>query len=185
LNLFFEVLTIGLILSIDSFSAAIAMGLKPFTKKDAIKFAISSGGAEALSTLFGAFAGTYIVQHFSSIDHWVAFFLLGGIALHMAYEGIQTFRNPPPPDATLTFHSFAKVLVVSFATSLDAFGVGVSLGISSKPIIGFIISIGLWAFISTLVGLYFSKKLSTKFGPIMHFVGAAVLAIMAVKMLDI
>lgn len=183
--MFFEILTVGLILSIDSFSAALAMGLKPFTRKDAFKFALSSGGAEALVTLFGALAGSYIVQHFSAIDHWVAFFLLGGISLHMAYEGVQSFRSPHLPDETLAFHSFAKILAVSLATSLDAFGVGISLGISGKPIIGFVISIGLWAFVTTLIGLYFSKKLSAKFGPIMHFLGAAVLAVMAVKMLEI
>ena len=58
MHLSFEVLIVGLILSADSFSAAVAMGLRPFSKKDAIKFAASSGIAEALFALIGAMAGS-------------------------------------------------------------------------------------------------------------------------------
>ena len=39
----FEILIIGLILSADSFSAAVAMGLRHFSEKDAFKFAAASG----------------------------------------------------------------------------------------------------------------------------------------------
>ncbi len=184
MNLFLETITIGLVLSADSFSAAIAMGLRPYTRQDALKFAFSSGGAEALVALIGVLSGTYIISRFSAIDHWIAFTLLGIIALHMFYEGIQHLRHPPESE-TLEFHSFTKILIVSLATSLDAFGVGISLGIAHKPIIPFIASIGIWAFVSTLAGLYLARKLSSKFGPIMNFIGASVLALMAFQMLSI
>ena len=182
-----EILTIGLILSADSFSAAVAMGLRPFTRKDALKFAFSSGGAEAGVALIGALAGTYVISRFSAIDHWIAFILLGAVALHMAYEGIiHLFGKEEENKVEKTeFHSFGKILLVSLATSLDAFGVGIGLGIANKPIAPFITSIGLWAFISTLAGLYLARKLSAKFGPIMNLVGAVVLGIMAFQMLSI
>lgn len=185
LNYMLEVLVVGLILSADSFSAAVAMGHRPFSEKDAFKFALSSGSAEALVTLIGALAGSQIISRFKAIDHWIAFGLLAAVAAHMAYEGVVDLLNKEAKEEKLDFHSFTKVLIVSFATSLDAFGVGIGLGISNKPLTPFIISIGLWAFATTLIGLHLAKRLSSKFGPIMNLVGACVLAIMAFQMLKI
>lgn len=83
-----EALLVGLVLSIDSFSAALAMGHRPFTSKDAIKFALSSGIAEGLVALFGALAGAHIIAKFAAVDHWIAFGLLMAVALHMGYESV-------------------------------------------------------------------------------------------------
>lgn len=185
--MFIEVLIMGLILCADSFSAAIAMGSRPFTRKDAIKFGLSSGGAEAIATFVGYWAGANVISLIASIDHWVAFGLLAAVAIHMAIEGIQELRGHGDGEAETKeeFHSFAKVLLVSFATSLDAFGVGVSLGIAHKPITPFVISIGIWAFAATIVGLYLSRKLSDKFGPIFTLIAAGVLGYMSIQMLSI
>lgn len=185
MNYLFEITIIGLILSADSFSAAVAMGLRPFSKKDAIKFALSSGGAEALVTLAGAMAGLHLISKIKSFDHWIAFGLLMAVAIHMAYEGLQDFFSKEEKIEKLDFHSFTKVLVVSFATSLDAFGVGIGLGITKKPILPFVLSIGIWAFLSTIVGLYLAKKLSHKFGPAISLIGAIILGILAFQMLKI
>jgi putative Mn2+ efflux pump MntP len=180
-----EVLLIGIILSADSFSIALAMGHRPFTQKDAFRFAFASGSAEALVTVVGALAGSQIISRFEAIDHWVAFGLLMAVALHMAYEGIEQLRNKEDTSAHLEFHSFLKIIVVSFATSLDALGFGIGLGISGKPLLSFVVAIGLCAFIATLLGLHLAKKLSAKFGPIMNLVGALVLGVMAFQMLGI
>jgi putative Mn2+ efflux pump MntP len=185
MHLSFEVLIVGLILSADSFSAAVAMGLRPFSKKDAIKFAASSGIAEALFALIGAMAGAHLISKLKSVDHWIAFALLAGVALHMAYEGVSDLLSKETKIEKLDFHSFTKVLIVSFATSLDAFGVGIGLGVAEKPILSYIISIGFWAFISTIAGLYLARKLSKKSGPIATLLGSIVLGIMAFQMLKI
>lgn len=181
----FEIFIVGLILSADSFSAAVAMGLRPFSQKDALKFAISSALAEAVFALIGALAGSHIINKFAAIDHWIAFILLGAIAIHMAYEGVTVFFSENVKEESLNFHSFTKVLIVSFATSLDAFGVGIGLGIAEKPIFPFIVSIGIWAFVSTIVGLHLARTLSKKFGPIINLLGAVVLGAMAFQMLKI
>lgn len=182
---FFEVLILGLVLSADSFSAAVAMGGRPFTKKEAVKFALCSGGAEVFATLVGFWAGANVISLISSFDHWIAFALLGAVAIHMAFEGITALRSKAAVEEDLDFHSFTKILIVSFATSLDAFGVGVSLGLAQVNIAPYLVSIGFWAFSTTLLGLYIARKLSSKFGPIFTLVAAVVLAFMAVQMLKI
>lgn len=181
----FEVMILGLILAADSFTAAVAMGSRPFTLKDALKFAFSSGGAEALATLAGALAGAQIIKRFEAYDHWIAFILLMGVALHMAWEGISEMRHKGEKPEKVDFHSFVKVLIVSFATSLDALGVGIGLGVAHRPITPFIISIGLWAFAATIAGLYLSRRLSKKVGPIMTLVCSLVLGLLAFQMLKI
>ncbi|EQC47444.1 manganese efflux pump [Bacteriovorax sp. Seq25_V] len=179
---------IGLILSADSFSAALAMGFRPFTFKDALRFACASGGAEALSSLVGAMAGAKVVARFADVDHWIAFVLLLAVALHMLYEGIVEFRakgDSHEGEEKKEFHSFLKILVVSFATSLDALGVGVGLGVMQDSITPYIVSIGAWAFISTLLGLYLAKKVSTKYASIASITGAIILIGISIKMLEI
>ncbi|NBW42076.1 hypothetical protein EBR25_13965 [bacterium] len=76
-----------------------------------------------------------------------------------------------------------KILVVSFATSLDAFAVGVGLGISNRSLAPYIISIGLCAFVTTLMGMAIGKRASNKLGPIFSLVGAVILATLATKFL--
>lgn len=185
MTLFVEVLFLGLVLAADSFSAALAMGARPFTSKDAIRFALSSGGAEVIATLVGFWAGANIIAMISSVDHWIAFGLLAAVALHMLKEGIDGLRNPQAHEENVDFHSFWKVILVSFATSLDAFGVGLSLGIAGKPITPFAFSIGIWAFVATIIGLYMARQLSKKFGPIFTLIAAAVLGTMSIQMLSI
>ncbi len=176
---------VGFILSVDSFSAAMAMGYKPFKRKDALTFALISGGSEALVAMIGALAGSQIVSYFSSIDHWIAFSLLSLVALHMAYEGIKELLFPSKKEEEFKFHSLIKILLVSLATSLDAFGIGIGLGLSGKTLWPYIISIGFWAFFATIIGLYLARRLSRHFGPIMNLFGSVILIIMAFQMLSI
>lgn len=180
-----EILSLGLILSADSFSAAVAMGSRKFTRSDLLRFAFASAGAEALSTLVGFFAGSKVMAMISDYDHWIAFGLLLAVALHMVYEGIEGLRGNMEEEESESFHSFTKILIVSFATSMDAFGVGIGLGIAHKPIWAFVGSIGFWAFAATVIGLYLGHTFSKKLGPIFTLIAAAVLGYLAVQMLKI
>jgi len=185
MSLEYEVLIIGLVLSADSFSAAVAMGTRKFSEKDAFKFAFTSGFSEGLVALFGSLAGGYLVKKFSAIDHWIAFGLLMAVAINMAYEGIADLMSKNQKEEKIDFHSFFKILIVSLATSLDAFGVGIGLGVAEKPIVPYIISIAVWAFFATIAGLYLARKLSDKFGSIITLFGAFILAFIAFQMLKI
>lgn len=183
--LFLEVILLGIILSADSFSAAVAMGTRRFTFKDALKFAASSGSAEGIVALIGFWAGANVLSYISSFDHWIAFFILLAVAIHMGIEGLQGLRKQTQEETAPKFHSFTKVIIVSFVTSLDALGVGIGLGVADKQIAPFIISISLFAFIATLTGLYLARQLSSKFGPIFTLLGAVILTFMATELLKI
>lgn len=183
--LFYEIIIIGLILGSDSFSVAVAMGLRPFSKKDAIKFATIAAITGTLTTFIGAIAGLHVLSKIQSFDHWIAFGLLLAVAIHMAYEGLQDLMGKKEKTENIDFHSIGKILIVSFATNIDSFGVGIGIGVAQKPIMPYIFSIGIWGFLLTIAGLYLAKKLSDKFGSIVSLIGAIILAAIAFKMLEI
>ncbi|AHE66893.1 putative membrane protein [Legionella oakridgensis ATCC 33761 = DSM 21215] len=179
-----EVILIGLVLSADSFSAALAMGFRPHKNRDALIFACLSGGTEALITLIGAMTGEKIVSRFSPVDQWIAFLLLAAVAIHMVYEGLSGLK-PSHFQLDVKFHGFIRLLMVSLATSIDALAVGVGLGVADKPIIPFIISIGGWAFASTILGMAIAKRVSKRLGPLFNLIGALILFILAIRMFDL
>ncbi len=177
----FEILILGCVLSADSFSAAVAMGTRPHTLQDTLKFAALSGGAEAAVTFIGNLLGAEIFSRFSIISSWVSFLILLFIAIHMAKEAISDLRNGKCEEKKQEFHNLFTVVLVSIATSLDAFGVGVTLGVSNKPIIPYLISIGLWAFFATVIGMAIAKKVSNRFGPIFTIFGSLIILVIAIN----
>lgn len=179
--LFLEVITIGFVLSIDSFSAAIAMGFRNHSKTDMIKFALSSGIAEGLIALIGLSFGKNIISKFDAVDHWIALFLLSAVALHMIHEGIQELKSDHIEPNNIEFHSFKKILIVSLATSLDALAVGLSLGVAKKPILPFVSSIAFFAFMATIIGLFIARKIPQKLAPTFNFIGALILILLGVS----
>lgn len=179
-----EILMIGIVLSVDSFSAAIALGSREHKLSDTLRFASISGGAESFITFLGAFAGAKIIAQFDSVDHWISFILLGAAAAHMAFEGISELKNKNThTNESKKFHSLIKIIFISFATSLDAFAVGVSLGVAGKAILPFIISIGFFAFSSTVLGMNIARIASKRIGPIFNLIGATILMLLAFKFL--
>ena len=180
-----EVTILGLILSADSFSAAVALGSRRFSTSKLLKFAVASSVAEALATLIGDLAGEHVISMISDYDHWIAFGLLAAVALHMAVEGIQGLRNPGAQADPSVEHGLLKILVVSLATSMDAFGVGIGLGLTHRPVWPFVGAIAAWAFVLSIAGVYIGNSMSRKMGPVFSLFAAAVLGYLSTQMLKI
>jgi manganese efflux pump family protein len=82
--MFWEVLLFAVVLSIDSFSAAFAMGFRHFSAKRAFSFAFSSAFAEGVATAIGFLLGSGAKDLIVNYDHWVAFGLLVAVGTHIA-----------------------------------------------------------------------------------------------------
>ena len=75
-------------LSMDAFAVAVCKGLalKKITLRHALIVGLWFGGFQALMPLIGWLLGSQFAQMIQSVDHWIVFFLLGGIgglALHL------------------------------------------------------------------------------------------------------
>lgn len=183
MNNYLEIISFGLVLSADSFSAAIAMGLRKHSFKDSLRFAITSGGIEGLVAFVGAIGAAGILAQFDFIDHWISFFILLAVSIHMMLEAYGELKSKNEVEEPKVFHSYFKVLLVSFATSLDAFAIGITLGISGKDLGPYLISIAGFAFLATLIGMAIAKKAYAKLGAWISFSGSFVLLLLAIKFL--
>lgn len=182
-----EILIFSLVLSIDSFSAALALGVRHFSRKRALFFAFSSGFSEGMATAIGFLLGHLAQDLIMTYDHWVAFFLLLLVGGHMCYGAYGEMKNPQTEAETMVIknHSLLKILFISSITSIDSLGVGVSLGLVEKPIAAYSLAIGGCAFVATYVGLFCAKKISGHLGEKVELFGGGVLIALGFKMLSL
>jgi putative Mn2+ efflux pump MntP len=180
-----EITLFAVLLSIDSFSAAFAMGFRRFSAKRAFSFTLSSavaeGGATAIGFLLGRVAKDLIVNY----DHWVAFGLLVAVGAHMCWEAYHHDPDETGEADDSKTHSFLKILFISTVTSVDSLGVGVTLGLAGKSILDYAVAIALAAFASTYLGLGLAKKMPAAFGRRLEIVGGGVLIVLGFRMLSI
>jgi manganese efflux pump family protein len=179
---------LAIVLSVDSFSAALALGFKPFSRGQAFAFALSSGLAEGVVSGVGFWCGRNILSYIADYDHWIAFLLLLAVGLHVLWEAIKKLQKRDASEAAHKqdgFHSFQKVLLVSFVTSLDALGVGLGLGVAHRSAWLYSPVIGVAAFFATLLGLSMAKSLSRRLGLYAEVLGGLVLIALAFPLLRI
>ena len=186
---FWEIVLFAIVLSIDSFSAAFAMGFRKFSAKRAFSFAFSSAFAEGAATVIGFLLGNVAKDLILSFDHWVGFGLLVAVGSHMCWEAYHNSRHSFGDEREHSedprTHTIAKILYIAVATSIDSLGVGVSLGIAGKPIMVYALAIALSAFVSTYLGLFLAKRMPSKFGPLLEMFGGTVLIAIGFKMLSV
>jgi putative Mn2+ efflux pump MntP len=173
------------VLSIDSFSAAIALGFRHFSSRRALFFALSSGFSEGLAIAIGFLLGQIAQNLVTQYDHWVAFVLLLLVGSHMCYHAYLEMTSRKNVDNEIKVHGLLKILFVSGITSIDSLGVGISLGLINKPIVLYSVIAGIGAFFATYLGLFLAKRLSSRFGEKIEFIGGAVLIALGIKMLSI
>jgi manganese efflux pump family protein len=180
-----ELLLFTLVLSIDSFSAALALGFRHFSARRALFFALSSGFSEGFATTIGFLLGKIAQNLITQYDHWVAFILLCLVGGHMCYHAFLEMKSNGPPKDEVKVHGLWKILFVSTVTSIDSLGVGISLGLINKPIALYSFCIGIGAFLSTYLGLFLARKISGQLGEAIEFMGGIVLILIGIKMLSI
>ena len=181
-----EILLFAGVLSIDSFSAAFAMGFRRFSARRAFSFAFSSAFAEGLATAIGFLLGRVAKDLIVNYDHWVAFTLLLAVGAHMCWEAYHhSAVDGDTAVAEPAKHSARKILFVATVTSLDSLGVGVTLGLAGKPVVTYSLAIALAAFAATYLGLALAKRMPQAFGSRLEVLGGAVLIALGFKMLSI
>jgi manganese efflux pump family protein len=133
----------------------------------AAHFGIFQSGMSALGWL----TGETIIHFVENIDHWIAFALLGYVGFSLIRSGSdkdgKAFEQDPSTGKTL--------VMLSFATSIDAFAVGLSLALINVPVMLSIFSIGIVTLVLSALGLFAGHKLGEKFGKRMEILGGIIL----------
>ena len=153
---FGELVVLAVGLSMDAFAVSICKGLalQRVSWKECCIAGAWFGGFQALMPLLGYLLGTQFEQFVTSVDHWIAFVLLGIIGGNMIREALS--KDEDKLDGSLAFKT---MLLLAIATSIDALAVGISfafLGVQNyNEILSPILIIGLVSFVMSLIGLIF------------------------------
>jgi len=178
---FGELFLLAVGLSMDAFAVSVCKGLamKKATIKGQLTCGFWFGGFQALMPLIGYFLGVSFTDFVSSVDHWIAFILLGIIGGNMIKE---SFSKEEECCHTPDF-SFRTMLVMAVATSIDALAVGVSLAFLRVDIWNAVMLIGIITGLFSTVGVYIGNLFGNRYKSRAEFAGGFILLVMGIKIL--
>ena len=181
---FLTVLLIGIGVAMDAFSVAVTDGivLKKPKVQEAVKIALFFGIFQFLMPCAGYILGSAFARYITAFDHWIAFILLVFIGGKMLFEAItekeekEAIKNPL---------SFATLIVLAVATSIDALAVGVTFATIPGGLSVFAASgvIGLVTFFISFAGVYIGSKFGNLLGNKAEIAGGIVLLGIGIKIL--
>jgi putative Mn2+ efflux pump MntP len=131
-------------LAMDAFAVSISRSttIRPFRANYALKFAVFFGGFQALMLVLGWLGGYTIKNYVSAYGQWIASSLLVFIGIKIIYEAF--YRKLEGEIRSL---NYSVLLMLAFATSIDAFFVGISFTFLNVPILEPTLIVGCVTFI--------------------------------------
>lgn len=177
---FWEILVIGIGLSMDAFAVAVCKGLSfdGINRKKMATVGLYFGGFQALMPCIGYFLGYSFRDKISAIDHWIAFVLLTLIGLNMAREAVS--KEEEKVDSSLDVRN---MLLLSVATSIDALAIGVTFAFLQVNLWIAVSVIGLTTFLLSCVGVKVGSVFGEKFKSKAELAGGVILVFMGLKIL--
>lgn len=182
---FVELFIIAVGLSMDAFAVAICKGLTngKVKFKEALTVGLYFGVFQGGMPLIGYLLGINFHKSISSIDHWIAFVLLGIIGINMIREAKSSENQCDLDTQVEDSFSVKNMLVLSVATSIDALAIGISFAFLNVKILDASISIGLTTLILSFFGVYIGGKFGAKFKSKAEYAGGIILILMGSKIL--
>ena len=143
-----ELLLIGVGLSMDAFAVSVCKGLamRKVNKKQAVVIGLFFGGFQALMPFVGWLLGSQFEKYITSIDHWIAFILLGIIGGKMIVESVKPDKEDDEVKEMDAPLDLKEMFVLAVATSIDALAVGITFAFLDYPIVEAITIIGISTF---------------------------------------
>ena len=170
-------------LSMDAFAVSITKGMtiKNLKKSTALKMALTFGVFQGAMPLLGWALGISFESYIKSIDHWIAFILLGFIGFNMI-KGFFDDRKEGK-ESELEFSattdvddlSNKEIIMLAVATSIDALAVGISFAFLNVSIIPAASIICIITFLVCVVGVFVGNKVGDIFNGYAELVGGIIL----------
>lgn len=175
------VLAIGL--AMDAFAVSMCKGLavKKLKWKHMIITGLYFGIFQALMPTIGYFLGTSFEKYISSVDHWVAFILLGIIGVNMIRESMSKCEEC---DEHKDDFSFKAMFPLAIATSIDALVAGIGfIGAGDLNVPLTIFLVGLITFATSAIGVKIGNLFGSRYKSKAELAGGIVLVAMGLKFL--
>ena len=183
--MFIELFLLGIGLAMDAFAVSVCkgLGMRRLNKKQALIIGLYFGGFQALMPLIGWLIGSQFQKYITSIDHWIAFILLGFIGGKMMIEAIREWNEEETVDVMDAPLDHKNMLVLAVATSIDALAVGITFAFLDTPIIEAITIIGITTMVISIIGVVVGNFFGSRYKSKAEFVGGLILVLLGLKIL--
>ena len=173
-------LTLAVGLAMDAFAVSICKGLAMREKvlKKGIIVGLWFGGFQALMPTIGFFLGTQFKDQITSIDHWIAFVLLGLIGINMVKEALSNDEEQADDSIAVK-----EMFMLAVATSIDALAVGITFAFLNVHIASAAVMIGVCTFLISFVGVKIGNIFGTKYKSKAELAGGIILILLGFKIL--
>lgn len=173
------IFVLAIAVAMDAFAVSLGLGTccEIQTLRGKFRLAAHFGIFQSGMTALGWLTAATVVRYVEQIDHWLAFGLLLYVGGKLIIGGFQTdkptFHQDPSTGRTM--------VLLSFATSIDAFAVGLSLVAMQVPTLATILTIGLLTGGLSLIGLFTGTRLGESFGKRMEIIGGVILILIGIQ----
>lgn len=178
-----ELFLIAVGLSMDAFAVSVCKGLamNKITKRNCLTAGVWFGGFQAAMPLIGFILGVQFQELIVSIDHWIAFVLLGLIGGNMVKESLEPecCECQSGADSMDT----RTMLGLAIATSIDALAVGVTFAFLKVSIVPAVSFIGCVTFVLSAFGVKVGATFGSKYKSKAELAGGVILILMGAKIL--
>ena len=183
--IFIELFLMGVGLSMDAFAVSICkgLGMRKVNKKQALVIGLFFGGFQALMPFVGWLLGSQFEKYITSIDHWIAFILLGIIGGKMIVESVKPDKEDDEVKEMDAPLDLKEMFVLAVATSIDALAVGITFAFLDYPIVEAITIIGISTFFISIGGVYGGNFFGNKYEKKAEFAGGLILVLLGVRIL--
>ena len=183
--IFIELFLMGVGLSMDAFAVSICkgLGMRKVNKKQALVIGLFFGGFQALMPFVGWLLGSQFEKYITSIDHWIAFILLGIIGGKMIVESVKPDKEDDEVKEMDAPLDLKEMFVLAVATSIDALAVGITFAFLDTPILEAITIIGITTMIISIVGVVIGNYFGGKYKHKAELVGGIILVLLGVRIL--
>ena len=183
--IFIELFLMGVGLSMDAFAVSICkgLGMRKVNKKQALVIGLFFGGFQALMPFVGWLLGSQFEKYITSIDHWIAFILLGIIGGKMIVESVKPDKEDDEVKEMDAPLDLKEMFVLAVATSIDALAVGITFAFLNVHIVSAASIIGVCTFLISFAGVKIGNIFGTKYKSKAELAGGVILILLGFKIL--
>ncbi|TYB31031.1 MAG: hypothetical protein FXF47_06300 [Candidatus Mcinerneyibacterium aminivorans] len=175
------IFAIAVSVAIDAFVVGIAYGfeLRKINLKHFFLISIFFSFFQMFMPVIGFLLINSLKQYIIQIDHWIIFFILTFVGGKMIYDAFWV------EDKVFDKCNFNyKILfLLSIATSIDAFSIGLTLPLLDYNLFLTVVIIGVVTFLLVFLAIYLGKVLGKIFDEKIDIIGGIILIALGVKIL--
>jgi len=175
-----ELIILSVGLAMDAFAVAVCKGLsmQKMSWKKGLIIGAYFGIFQALMPAIGYLLGVNFQEKIQSLDHWIAFILLGAIGLNMLKEAISKEKETLNDSI-----KFKDMLILAIATSIDALTVGITFAFLKVNVWLATSLIGIITFAISVAGVKIGNVFGRKYEKKAELAGGLILILLGVKIL--